>query len=312
MRTLFFLLLFTLPATSFAYEEILEQLRTPSVLKVMAVPIDLEGVPRGATHVRMLSLSMRASCERDVIVKNIRVQLIGPGDKDDISSVYLMKGFRRLTRGRKFSSDRDAELRMRQFTIPACGTEQLDVAFDFERTATVGGKFILGIDKEADIITDADIVEAVYPLRSAISSSSTTPYQTGEISVQFLPIAGAISAVRDELLARFYIEADSKSHHLLRSITLTNKGSAEDDNLRNMYITRNRGRAITPIVSKLDGSEGTFMFSSPFFLRSGQKVLFQLRGSAYTSSKTINFTLEEPSDLVSFPSRRSGRNIGEG
>ena len=311
MRTLLFLLLVSLPTATFAYEEILQDLREPSVLKVKALPINIDGIPRGASRVKMLSLSMRASCEQDAKVKNIRVQLIGPGDKGDIRRIYLMKGNRRLTRGRKFSSDRYAELRTRRLTIPACKTEQVDVVVDFERTATVGGKFILGIENEGDITTNVDITEAEYPIRSFIKTPTTTPYPVGEISIQFLPIAGTISAVRDELLGRFYLSTDNKSHHMIRSVTLTNKGSASDDDLRNMYMTRNRGRAVTQVVNKLDGDQMTFKFSRPFFLKAGQKVLFQVRGSAYTSSKTINFTLEEPSDLVSYPARRAGRNTGE-
>lgn len=124
----------------------------------------------------------------------------------------------------------------------------------------------------------------------------------------FLPI-NRISAVRDEIFAKIQLKADNESHHIVHSITLTNEGTAKNDDLRYLYITHRR-RALTPLVKAMNGDEVTFKFSRPYFLRRGARVLLQVRGNAYTTQKTINFGLREPSDLYAESSRRGLRQKG--
>lgn len=282
-------------------------------LRVMALPASIKGIPRGAMRVRMLPLRFRASCDGDVNVKYMRVKHVSLGDSADIKRVYVMNGDNRITRGAVFSSDdQTALLRLKDVSIPACKTIQLDVTVDFRHGATVGGRFSLSVEGPEDIVTTADDLNASFPLRSREPAPSVTPEPVGTVSVEFLPVGGAINAVRDELLAKFTVEAQGNTHQILHSITLTNKGGAKDDDLRNMYLTHSRGRALTPVVKQLDGDKVTLRFSRPYFLRKGQKVLFRLRGSAYSTVKTISFGLEEPSDLYAIPSRLGGRNLGSG
>lgn len=282
------------------------------VLTIQALPVRLDGIPQGATRVPLLPLNLTASCGGDIAVSYVRVRRTSMGDVADLKGAYIVNGDRRLTRMAQFSSSGTGQtvtLRLKDFTVPACKTIKLDVAVDFIRGAAPGGRFAFSIEKPEDIVTTADEVVATYPIRVAASAPSVTPEPAGEVLVTFFPV-GDVGAVRDETLAKFTVQALGNSHQLLESITLTNRGTARDQDLRNLYLTRHGGRALTGMKKSLDGDAVTFRFTTQFFLKKGQTVSFELRGQAYTSSKTINFGLEEESDLVALPTRRSGRTIG--
>lgn len=280
-------------------------------LSVRALPVTMQGIPRGSIRVKMLPLRFRASCSGGVKINYIRVKRVSLGSSDDIKGVYVMNGDKRITNSAAFSgADQTAYLNLKDVRIPACKSVQLDVTVDFRHGSTVGGRFALSVESEDDIVTTASEIKGAFPLRSREPAPSVTPDPVGAVHVEFLPVGGAINAVRDELLAKFTVEALGSTHQVLHSITLTNNGSARDRDLRNMYLTHSRGRALTPVVNELDGDKAVFRFARPFFLRKGHKMKFRLRGSAYSTSKTISFGLEEPSDLHAIPSRRGGRKYG--
>ena len=316
-RILFFVLFFALPFGASAFYAPLEHLReeSTSVLHINAHSAESDGFPLGAMRVRLLPISLKASCEGDVQVKYIRVRRIGAGDSSDIRRVYLLKGYRRLTRGVPLSGDdHSALLRFRRFVVRACHTERIDVAVDFSRSAAVGGRFAFEIGSAADVVSTAVSVKGDFPLRSSEKIEQVTPEAVGTATVTFVS-PGNIKTMTEDTLARFYIDASSDKHQLLYAITLTNEGSggkgrAKDDDLRDMFITRKRGRPLTSVVGKMDGDEVHFQFLRPYFLPRGQKFLFELRGHAYTSEKVVSFTLKESEDLVARSSRRGGRSLG--
>jgi len=307
---LFVLLAFPISASASSYSDVLEQLRgqqSHTSLTVRTSPVEVGGIPRGATRVVLLPLHLQASCGADVRVWRIRLQLTGLGDAQDVNRVYLLRGFRRLHRPVKINSnDREVMIRLRNLVIPACRSVRLDVAVDFDREAAVGGQFYFEIPSEDDLFSTASETVGNFPIRTVPSRSSITPQPVGQVTIKFLPIS-SIRPIQNELLAKFRIKADMEANQLFRSITLTNKGTAKNDDLRNLYLTRLNGRALTPIATKMDGDSVTLLFSNPYFIKRGQTVLFQLRGNAYTRRKTVNFTLEEPSDLASDSSRRGTR-----
>lgn len=280
-------------------------------LKVQVLPVRMDAIPIGATRVKLLPLVFTASCNADVELKHVRISKIGPGNSADIKGVYVLNEDTRITRSGVFSADdKTVFLGLKGFRIPACKTIRLDIAVDIDRGATSGGRFILTIDKPEDLATTATTMDAIFPLRTFEDASKVVPEPVGEAVVEFIPISGAVSAIRDEIFAKFSIKADGDANQQLYGITLTNAGSASNDELRNMYITRHRGRALTQIVRKLKDDSVTFRFSQPYFLAKGQKVAFELRGNAYTTAKTINFILKDHADLDARTTRLSGRKTG--
>ena len=281
-----------------------------TVLSVRTLPISISGVPRGATRVRILPVILTASCHADVSVHAITIRNAGLGNRRDITRVYLLQKQQRIGRAKRFgASDQRVTFRLPHFTVPACSSTQLDVAIDISRAATVGARYALSIDNPWDIEAGAERLIGEFPVQTRGARASVTPDPAGELVIEFRPLAGKIHAVKNEALSRFYLEAKGK-HHLLYAITLTNRGTAKDDDLRNLYITRNNGRALTQVEKFMDKDQVTLRFSRPYFLRKGNRALFQLRGNAYTRKKSIDFHLEEPVDILATSSRRGGGRLG--
>lgn len=317
MRWVFTLFLLIAPSAAFAYASLLQELRDPSRLTLTVIPAEIDAIPRGATNVPLLPLKLEASCDAEVEVKEIAVHRIGLGEADDIHRLYLLQGFRRLTRGVRFSSaDQKAILRPRGLTIRPCESLRIDVAADFSQTAAIGGRSAAEIVSAGDIVTSAGVVTGDWPLRMAGGAPSITPDPVGQVTVTFLPLSGKVSATVDEELARFLIEADNVSHQMLYGITLTNRGTARGDDLRNLYLTRQamsagrQGRSLTQATDRMDDDAVTLEFSQPYFLRRGQRETFSLRGRAFTRDRTIAFTLEEPADLHALGTKLRGRTLG--
>jgi len=277
-------------------------------LTVEPLPISFDGIPAGATHVKLLPLILHASCEGDVELRYLKLTRRGMGDSTYVTGVYVLDGDTRVTRSGRFSSSgQTVLLGFKNYIVPACKTARLAVAVDLARGTAIGSQFAIAIESAADIVSTADKLSAPFPLRST-SAQSVTPAPVGQLIVEFRPI-GRVRTVRDDVLAKFSVEARD-SHHLISGITLTNDGSARESDLRNLYLTQMNGRALTSVVTSLTDDAVTLKFMQQYFVRSGQKVSFELHGQAFTSVKTINFTLEEASDLVAVPTRRAGRTLG--
>lgn len=279
-------------------------------LRVESLPVHLDAIPIAATHVRLLPLVFHAGCEGDVQIEYIRIKRFGPGDSADIQGIYILSDARRVTRtGTISSSGQTVLLGLKDVVVPKCKSLRLDTAIDIKRGTAAGSRFALSIESATDIKSTAEVTTGDFPLRTK-EPLKVVPDEVGSVVVTFVPI-GKIQAVRDETLARFTIEASGGTHQLLQGITLTNKGTARNEEIRNLYLTQRGGKTLSPIVKTLTDDTVTLTYSQPYFLRQGQRVTFELRGTAYRTAKSINFVLEEASDLLALPNRRSGRTLGD-
>lgn len=298
------------PGTASAQPTLLERLRETE-LTVRAIPQDLSGIPRGAQSVRFLQLEFKASCDADVPLTSVRVHLLGRGDAAAIKGVYLLHGAQRLTRSAEFSSDdRTAVLRPTHLMLGACNVMRLDVAVDLSAEATIGSEYRIEVQRKEDIASNATRLVGSFPIRNpGMTESSVTPRAAGALTVEFLPLSPTLRTVIEETLAKFTVEANQESHNLIYAVTLTNEGSAQGEEARNLFLTTSGGRALTQVAKTMEGKSATLRFSSPYFLRKGQKVGFELRGRLYSANETVNFTLKEASDLRAIPSWNRGRKL---
>jgi hypothetical protein len=279
----------------------------PKTLTVEASPVHFDGIPRGATRIVLLPLTLTASCDGTIHVNELHVTRFGLADSADIAGVYILRDGVRLTRRMKFSSDdQSVTLRPRSLTLPSCGTVSIDIAIDLQPDAASGNRLSLMLATPADMVTDAESVLGKFPLQTNDSLAEVTPAPLGNLSVTFHAV-GSIVPVRDAVLAEFAVEAQGDTHQLLRSITLTNQGSAKNADLRKLFLSLRNGRALTPVVQELAGDRVTLVFTRPFPLRRGQTAVFQLMGQAWRRVKTVSFTLEEPTDLHAEPLQRLAR-----
>lgn len=259
-------------------------------------------VARGSSRVPLATLEFIPSCDADVSVESIDLRHTGLGATTDIRSVYLTDGFRRVTRAQRFDAKRSIlTLRfLHPFTLKRCDVQRLSIMMDVSSTATVASEHSIALIP-GTIRSSAKTV--TIDERQNASTVVTTPFQVGSISLRFLDINGPLRYGRREKVARLQLTADAKQAHLLKKITLTNNGTARDMNLVQFTLEKSDGKNLIAPAMRMHGRTVVLEFSPSFSLDRGQTVVLNLFAEVRARhSDTVQFTLEEPSDVVAIPS----------
>jgi hypothetical protein len=254
-------------------------------------------IARGASRVPMAQLDLSASCDSDVRVETIALKHIGLGLASDVSSVYLMDGFRRVSRAQSFDQrSKTVELRIPHLVIPRCSAVRLSVLFDFSVDATVASEHGVSLENSTDVQSTANATTLVKGDDSEVVF--TTPDKAGSVAVDFLPINKRFGYGRTETVARIRFTADASQDMLLKSMTLMNLGSARDMNLIDFSLETRSGEKLSFPAQRMDGRYIRLHFSPSYILGRGRTVVFLLKAKINASqSRTIDFTLVEKSDL---------------
>lgn len=261
-------------------------------------------VPPGAQRVEMLRLRLEADCSGDVEIDTISVQRRGLGENGDIESVYAVHRGQRVSRARSIGRrDGSVDLNLRGFVLPACEEEDMLILVDFSPNAALAGEHtfaLRGISAGGSTVRIEHRVGDFTRTRSSTSGRSV-----GRISVDYLNINRRVRFGQRQLVQRFTLEADNEDDHLLQAITFTNNGSASDTDMQNLYIDF-RNRRISTLAKSLNGDTVRLEFDPPFRLEKNQKLKFGLRADVRASrSRTIQFIIEEESDLEATPCTRA-------
>lgn len=256
----------------------------------------------GSQRIQMIGLRMTADCTSDVPVHSISVQRRGLGANADIDSLYVSHRGARISREQDIArKDGSVQLRLRNFKIAACDSQDLAIVANYSSNASPAGEHrieLRGVDAGKSFVR----IE-----RS--SGNFTTPSRTasqsvGQVSVEYLRLTKPVRYGSKQLVSRFTLEADNKDDHSISAITMTNNGSATNEDLQNLYIEF-RSRRISTYASSLVGDKAVFTFDPPIHLKKNQTLKFGLRADVRASrSRTIQFVVEEPSDIISNPIRR--------
>lgn len=254
-------------------------------------------VPLGATRVHMATLNLSASCGSDITVQSIELGHVGLGLASDMSAVYLADGFRRISRAGRFNErSRTAVLRTPSLNIPSCGAVRLSVLADYSPTATVASEHGITIVHSEDVQSTAKSVTLTFG--DTAERVVTTPDKVGNITVTFLPNSNIVRYGRNETAARIQFSADSKTDHLLKSITLTNVEGARDMDLVDLRLETRSGQVLTNTAARMRGKTVTLDFSPSFVLQRSQTMVFLLKATGNASiRKKVQFGLQEVSDL---------------
>jgi hypothetical protein len=254
-------------------------------------------VAKGASRVPLATLNLSASCISDVKIDSIKFTHTGLGDTTDIEHVYLIDGFRRISRAASFDSrSRTAEVRIPALSIPKCGASRIDVVVDISPEATVAAEHGITITEAGDVHATAKTISIEYtdPTETVV----TSPVEEGSVTVNFLPIDKRFRYGREETVARLQITSDNENAHLLKSITLTNRGNARDMNFIRFTLQKRDGTVLTPYAHRMDGRVVHLYFEPSYILDKGQTIVLLLKAQSNASiSKQVDFTLEEESDL---------------
>ncbi len=260
-------------------------------------------VPLGASRVAVRTVNLSASCDADVTVDSILLQHSGLGQVTDVKGVYFTDGDRRVSRSSRFDSQsRQTQLHFPNFVIPKCSARTLSIRMDFSPRASVASEHGVRIVSPESIGSSAK--EVTLTEVDAKSSTYTTPYRLGTISVNFLPIRGPLRYGRVETVARIQLTSDDVSSHILKKMTLKNTEDAHDMDLVYFRLENTRGELLSAPATRMHGDTVVIEFSPTYLLDSRKTVVVLLKAEVRASQRRkVNFTLEEASDLVSIPVR---------
>lgn len=267
-------------------------------LSVIVTPADSVGtVQKGATRIAFLTLDLSASCDADVALSEITVTHAGLGRATDIAAVYVSDGLRRLSRAQRFDArSGTATLRLQGVTVSRCGALHLTLRGDIAVTADTAGEHSLGVLRPEDVVSSAK--RTVLRFTDESERIFTAPGKQGTITVRSLPVAGLLRYGRTETVARLQFTADASAAHLLKHLTLTNRGDARDYDLVRFQIVTRSGDILTPMTHHMDARSVTLDFVPSYILPRGQTMVLLVQAEVRSArGKKVEFVLEEPADL---------------
>ncbi len=267
----------------------------PAELSVVVTPVQKRSIPRGATRVAMLQLTFTASCAEPVTVHSLTVQHIGLGLWSDFAGIYALQNARRVSGVTQLSGEGDAVLRFRGVVIPACGTLDVVIAADIAADAQTGGLHGLRIaGAQALETTDARIA---VEQQGADMAATVIPAPDSGLEVAVTAPKQTLRYGKNRILGTVTLRARGSDGIAVSAITLTNKGTANDENLRNVHLEF-QGKSISG-NALLQGGKVVLALSSPLAIRSRGSVRLTLRGDVVSGTyRTVDFRVESAGDIA--------------
>jgi len=260
-------------------------------------------VARGASRVPLAIFELSASCDAPVTVEEMTLHHTGRGALGDVSAIYAVTDYRRISRSRSFDGDGVVQLRLTGFTIDACGVRELVVYGSIASDASAAGEHSITLQNGSLIKSSAASIN-ISGDESSNTTIVTTPLHEGTVTLRFLSTQPRRLYGHIETLARLQFTTDSRGAHMLRSIRLTNEGTARVYDFIDLRLEDSGGNILTRPAQHMDGRELQLFFEPTLLMDRSQTKVFLLRGEVRSSySKTLNFVLEEKEDLVTTPHR---------
>lgn len=274
------------------------------VLTVRTEPIaQSQSIPRGAQRVAMLRARFTASCTSAVPVHSVTLLHEGAGEATELARVYAVEGVLRMSRAAvPAARDGQVTVRLRSFTVPACGTRTLTFVADTDPHAVAGGEHRLVLARTEDIETgDAALRVRLEQGRGGPMNSpvlrAVGPVR-GSLSVAYLSVPQPVTYGAKRVVLRIKLSADRLDDHRVTAITLTNEGKARGEHLQRLFLAGTSGEALTDIVPALDGDRVRFTFDPPLRVGKNQHRVLALHADVRGRRRdTMEFVVQEPGDI---------------
>jgi hypothetical protein len=212
--------------------------------------------------------------------------------------VYLIHRDDRISDSRSVARNGSVDFTIRDLVVPACDTEEVLIYADFSADASPAGEHRFELSA-GGVTTVNSTVRTDH--RTGKFFLQTAGRSVGQVAVDFLELTERIRYGTRQPVARFTLTADSKDDHKINAITFTNNGSAEGDDLTNLFVEL-RGRGVSVVTKSMSGEHVRIVFDPPVLLKKNQKLLFKLRADVQVGySRTIGFTVEENADVEAEP-----------
>ncbi len=266
-------------------------------------------VPGGAQNVEYLSVVLQA-VGGDVDVDSLTFHRGGVGDNDDFNKVYLYHNGVRLENGRTLNNDDEVTFNV-NLRINSGDSETLVVKADMDTlaaNATNGdqNRFEL-VSKDSIEASGAD-VSGSFPIRGNLLVVGSQ--DTGTVTVD----AGGTDAnvkigQNDVKVGEFDLTASTTDINVT-SITLQQKGSINMSALSNIVLKR---AGVTIATGEVVGDDRVqFTFDASSKILDGDQATYRVYADVGVTdlNDTIQFVLDESSDLNAWSSDNSGFEVG--
>ncbi len=189
-----------------------------------------------AVSVPFLKVDFTAGSEEDATIEDLTLTRVGPGAANNFEAVYLYIGGIRLTDGRSISrSTNQVTFTNVDYSIEAGETATLTVKGDLDPANSTGNMNGFQITSADDITTSAEI-SGTFPITGNLMSVTTA--EGGKITIDEAGVDTPVNIGDTEVtISSFDVEADGEDISL-QSITLTQNGSADLDDLANIVVEK--------------------------------------------------------------------------
>jgi hypothetical protein len=242
-----------------------------------------------------LNIKAQAACStKPVKISSVTISHKGLGASTDISRVYVLLGQTRISRSFPLPARGEwLTLSLRNVEVAPCESRTLTVAADIATDAAAASEHafnLVSIDAHgANVTINADAQGSLQ-----VSATGTPAVVTAEL----LPVLTSVSYGRNRIVARLSIQGTAGKEQRVTAITLTNNGSAADDNLQNLAWFTRTGEKISAVIPQLQGRTARITLDPGLLLEGRDAKLIELHADVRASRKrTIRWSIEEPSDI---------------
>jgi hypothetical protein len=266
-------------------------------------------VPQGAQRVPLAKVEVTAPCTENVTVSSLTFKRTGLGASSDFQRVYVMQAAVRKSRGIMLrSKESSTRVPLRSVSITKCNSAHLTVYADMSATADAGGQHSFEVTQVETSLGNAAITLAGSTNKKNALQITPSSSSDASVSAEFRPVLGDISYGQNVVVARLLLKNTGNSDLAVSSITFTNEGSASDKDLQNFLLETPRVKTLSKILPQMDGKSVTMTLDPAFILGRGDEKLLQLRADVRASRrKTIEWSIEEPSDIQAVKAPRQSR-----
>ena len=266
-------------------------------------------VPGGAQNVEYLSVVLQAM-SGDVDVDSLTFHRGGVGSNDDFNKIYLYHDGSRLENGRTLNNDDEVTFNV-NLHINSGDSETLVVKADMDTlsaNATNGdqNRFEL-VSKDAIEASGAD-VSGSFPIRGNLLVVGSQ--DTGTVTVDAGGTDTTVKIGQDDVKVGEFDVTASTTDINVTSITLQQKGSINMSSLANIVLKRSGVLIATGEVVGDDRVK--FDFETSNKILDGDQATYRVYADVGITdlSDTIQFILDESSDLSAWSSDNSGFEVG--
>ena len=269
-----------------------------STLSVVVEPSMMLSAPRGAQHVEMLSLSLKADCTGDIAVEELRLRRRGLGFATDIAAVYAEMHGLRVSNSATVARDGSIDLRLSDVVVDACGSMDLTVFMDLSAEANVASEHRIEL-RGQDAVTAPGVAVKLMSVPASARNVRTAGDTTGSVSVEYLRLLKPVRYGTQRVVVRLKLSVSGNRAQEVCRIVFTNAGSAKNMDLRNISLRDSRGQRLSTTVDHLQGDRVAILLDPPLRIERGGTKTVELTADVMASvRKTLRFLIDEPGDII--------------